>query len=114
LSSCYESYLRKQGRTYQYSSQWACPRANNFLLDGQEINDVGIGGRAFQPNIPTLAALTSLSSAEFGRAGGGVVNLISKAGTNQFHGEVFERYTGSGLNALGGQERGTGATKATT
>jgi len=30
----------------------ARPRANNFLLDGQEINDVAIGGQAFQPNIP--------------------------------------------------------------
>jgi outer membrane receptor protein involved in Fe transport len=94
----------------------ARPRANNFLLDGQEINDVGIGGQAFQPTIPdmydSLAVLTSSSSAEFGRAGGGVVNLVTKAGTNQFHGDVFERYTGSGLNALGGQERGTDATKA--
>jgi outer membrane receptor protein involved in Fe transport len=94
----------------------ARPRANNFLLDGQEINDVSIGGQAFQPNIPdmyeSLAVLTSSSSAEFGRAGGGVVNLVTKSGSNQFHGEVFERYTGSGLNALGGQERGTGSVKA--
>jgi len=94
----------------------ARPRANNFLLDGQEINDVSIGGQAFQPNIPdmyeSVAVLTSAASAEFGRAGGGVVNLVTKSGSNQFHGEVFERYTGSGLNAIGGQERGTGATKA--
>jgi len=94
----------------------ARPRANNFLLDGQEINDVSIGGQAFQPNIPdmyeSVAVLTSAASAEFGRAGGAVVNLVTKSGSNQFHGEVFERYTGSGLNAIGGQERGTGATKA--
>jgi outer membrane receptor protein involved in Fe transport len=94
----------------------ARPRSNNFLLDGQEINDVSIGGQAFQPSIPdmydSLAVLTSSSSAEFGRAGGGVVNLVTKAGSNQFHGEGFERYTGSGLNALGGDERGTGAPKA--
>jgi hypothetical protein len=94
----------------------ARPRANNFLLDSQEINDVGIGGQAFQPNIPdmyeSVSVLTSSSSAEFGRGGGGVVNLVTKAGGNQFHGEAFERYTGSGLNALGGQERGTGAIKA--
>jgi hypothetical protein len=94
----------------------ARPRANNFLLDSQEINDVGIGGQAFQPSIPdmyeSVSVLTSSSSAEFGRGGGGVVNLVTKAGGNQFHGEAFERYTGSGLNALGGQERGTGAIKA--
>jgi outer membrane receptor protein involved in Fe transport len=88
----------------------ARPRANNFLLDGQEINDVAIGGQAFQPNIPdsfsNVSVLTSSASAEFGRAGGGIVNSVTKSGTNQYHGEVYERYTGSGLNAIGGQERG--------
>ena len=93
----------------------ARPRANNFLLDGQEINDVSIAGQAFQPNIPdsfsNVSVLTSSASAEFGRAGGGIVNSITKSGTNQYHGEVYERYTGSGLNAFGGHERGTGIQK---
>jgi hypothetical protein len=87
----------------------ARPRANNFLLDGQEINDVGIGGQAFQPTIPdvfqSVTVITNNASAEYGRAGGAVVNLITKAGTNQFHGSVFDRYLGSGLNALDGVTR---------
>jgi outer membrane receptor protein involved in Fe transport len=94
----------------------ARPRANNFLLDGQEINDVAIAGQAFQPDIPdsfqNVSVLTSAASAEFGRAGGGVVNLISKGGTNAYRGEVYERYAGSGLNALGGLERGGTTPKA--
>jgi hypothetical protein len=94
----------------------ARPRANNYLIDGQEINDVSIAGQAFQPIIPdsfsNVSVLTSAASAEFGRAGGGVVNSITKSGTNVYHGEVYERYTGSGLNALGGLERGTGIGKA--
>jgi hypothetical protein len=94
----------------------ARPRANNYLIDGQEINDVSIAGQAFQPIIPdsfsNVSVLTSAASAEFGRAGGGVVNSITKSGTNVYHGEVYERYTGSGLNALGGLERGTGIKKA--
>ena len=94
----------------------ARPRANNFLLDSQEINDVAIGGQAFQPAIPdsyeSVAVLTSAASAEYGRAGGAVVNLVTKQGTNSYHGEVYERYAGSGLNAIGGQERGTGNPKA--
>lgn len=94
----------------------ARPRANNFLLDSQEINDVGIGGQAFQPAIPDsyqeLAVLTSAASAEFGRAGGAVINLTTLAGTNVFHGTAYERYEGSGLASIGGQERGTGAVKA--
>lgn len=87
----------------------ARPRSNNFLLDGQEINDVGIGGQAFQPAIPdifqSVAVITNSASAEYGRAGGAVVNLVTKAGANAFHGSVFERYTGSGLNALDGVTR---------
>ncbi len=87
----------------------ARPRANNFLLDGQEINDVGIGGQAFQPQIPDIfqsfAVITNSAAAEYGRAGGAVVNLVTKAGSNRFHGSVFERYTGSGLNALDGVTR---------
>jgi outer membrane receptor protein involved in Fe transport len=94
----------------------ARPRANNFLLDGQEINDVSIAGQAFQPDIPdsfsNVSVLTSAASAEFGRGGGGIVNSITKSGTNSYHGEAYERYTGSGLNALGGLERGKGITKA--
>ncbi len=89
----------------------ARPRANNFLLDSQEINDVTIAGQAFSPAIPdsyeSVAVLTSAASAEYGRAGGAVVNLVTKSGTNHYHGSVFERYTGSGLNAIGGDERGT-------
>lgn len=87
----------------------ARPRSNNFLLDGQEINDVGIGGQAFQPNIPDLfqsvTVITNTPSAEYGRAGGAIVNLVTKAGTNTFHGSVFERYTGSGLDSLDGVTR---------
>jgi len=86
------------------------PRANNFLIDGQEINDTSIGGQAVQPQLPYMfqdtVVYTHNPPAEYGRASGGVVNLITKSGTNQFHGTVWELYTGSGLNALDGQNRG--------
>lgn len=88
----------------------ARPRDNNFLMDGQEINDVGIGGQAFQPQVPdmfdSVTVITNAASAEFGRGSGGIVNLVTKQGTNSYHGEVFERYTGSGLNAIPGGSRG--------
>lgn len=87
----------------------ARPRANNFLLDGQEINDVGIGGQAFQPQIPDIfqneTVVTNNASAEYGRAGGAIFNLVTKAGTNTIHGSVYERYNGSGLNAIDGLSR---------
>jgi len=87
----------------------ARPRANNFMLDGQDINDVGLGGQAFGIVIPDIfqseTVITNNPPAEFGRAGGAIVNLITKAGTNTFHGSAFELYSGSGLNATDGQTR---------
>ena len=93
----------------------ARPRANNYLIDGQDDNDNGIEGQALQANIPDMysnvIALTNSYSAEYGRGGGAVVNLITKSGTNQFHGSAYELYSGSGLNAIDGQSRGAGITK---
>lgn len=92
-----------------FSANGARPRANNFLLDGQEINDVAIAGQGFQPDIPgaysSVAVLSNSASAEFGRAGGAVTNVVTVRGTNTFHGSGFERYTGSGLNALTATQR---------
>lgn len=87
----------------------ARPRSNNYMLDGQDINDVGIGGQSFDPQVPDMYQSTSVllnsSSAEYGRSGGAVINLVTKGGTNQFHGTAFELYSGSGLNALDGVTR---------
>ncbi len=65
-------------------------RSNNFLLDGTENNDISVAGQAFQVTNPDavqeVSVQTSNYDAEFGRAGGAVVNTITKSGTNQFHG----------------------------
>jgi hypothetical protein len=85
------------------------PRANSFLIDGQDINDPGIAGQAIQPQIPDMyqnvTIITNSATAEYGGAGGGIVNLITRGGTNQFHGTAWELYSGSGINALDGQQR---------
>ena len=97
------------GNFEQIEVNGARPRSNNFMMDGQDINDIGIGGQAFNIQIPdayqSVIALTNSSSAEYGRSGGAVVNLITKAGTNQFHGDLWELYTGSGLDSLDGITR---------
>ena len=67
--------------------------ANNQLIDGADNNDAILGVLGARPSVDALQefrVLTSLYPAELGRTGGGVVNLITKSGTTQFHGSLFE------------------------
>ena len=67
-------------------------RSNNFLIDGTENNDISVAGQGFQITNPDavqeVSIQTSNFDAEFGRAGGAVVNTITKSGTNEFHGTL--------------------------
>ena len=69
-----------------YSVNGTRPRANNFLIDGQDDNDAGISGQAFQPSnvgaIQEFTVLTNSYGAEYGRGGGSVANYIYKSGSN--------------------------------
>jgi hypothetical protein len=100
-----------------FSVNGSRPRANNFLLDGQDDNDNSIQGQALQPNnlnsVQEVVVLTNAYSAEFGRGGGSVTNVITKGGTNQFHGSAWELYAGSGLNAVTAQDGLGGQTPRT-
>lgn len=75
-----------------FSSNGSRGRSNNFLLDGTENNDISVAGQAFQVKNPDavqeVSIQASLYDAEFGRAGGAVVNTITKSGTNQVHGTL--------------------------
>ena len=65
-------------------------RSNNFLLDGTENNDISVAGQAFQVTNPDAVQEVSVQTgnydAEYGRAGGAVVNTITRSGTNAYHG----------------------------
>ncbi|MBI3680484.1 MAG: TonB-dependent receptor [Acidobacteria bacterium] len=67
--------------------------STNYLLDGGDNNDPQEGVAAVQPNPDALeefSVLTNNFSAEYGRSSGGVVNAVTRSGTNQFHGSAFE------------------------
>ncbi|MEZ5346976.1 MAG: TonB-dependent receptor [Pyrinomonadaceae bacterium] len=69
---------------------------NNFLIDGHSNKDTVNGGPAAQFNQETIAefqVLTTGFKAEFGQASGAVVNVITKSGTNEYHGvaSLFHR-----------------------
>lgn len=97
-----------------FSANGLRPRANNFLIDGFDNNDQGIGGQALQPGnveaIKEVSVLRNSYAPEFGRGGASVTNVIYKNGTNQFHGSLWERYTGNALNALTSEEKRSGIT----
>src|SRR4051794_13135422 len=64
------------------------PRGNNFLIDGFDNNDNGIGGQAYQPvnqeAVQEVTVLTNSYAAEFGRGGASVSNLTFRSGSNSF------------------------------
>ena len=67
-------------------------RSNNFLLDGTENNDISVAGQGFQLTNPDAISEVSVQASnfdsEFGRAGGAVINVVTKSGTNQFRGSA--------------------------
>jgi len=83
-------------------------RSNNFQLDGQNNNDNTIGGPSiFFGNQDSIAELQIISNydAEYGRNLGSVVNYITKAGTNAFHGTAYEFHQNSAFDSLANQEK---------
>jgi hypothetical protein len=79
---------------------------NNYRLDGVSVNDYAnsgpgnvIGAALGVDAIQEFSVLTGGFSAEYGKASGGVVNAITKSGTNAFHGDVYEFLRNSGMDA---------------
>jgi len=87
-------------------------RSNNYLLDGTDMNDgyrndpaineAGVFGTpATLLPLDALAEIPVISGAdaEFGRNSGAIVNIVTKSGTNEFHGGAFEFFRNSALDA---------------
>ncbi len=65
----------------------------NFMINGINLNDMAQNQITFQPSINTVQEFTvdnSTFSAQYGRNSGAIVNIATRAGTNQFHGELFD------------------------
>ncbi len=83
-------------------------RSNNIMVDGVDNNDPVVGAvRATfsQEAIQEFQVLTNSYSAEFGKASGGVVNIITRSGTNESRGDLFEFFRNKSLNAKSHFER---------
>jgi hypothetical protein len=82
------------------------PQQNNYRVDGIGVTDYSnngpgsvLGGTLGVDAIQEFSVLTSNYTAEYGRTSGGVVNAISRSGTNQFHGDAYEFIRNSALDA---------------
>ena len=79
-------------------------RANNFNVNGGDANDQFLNSPAIQPvpdTIEEFRVLTNTFDAEYGRNSGSVVNVVTKGGTNTFHGDVYEFFRNGDLDARG-------------
>jgi hypothetical protein len=84
----------------------ARPQQNNYRLDGISIEDFAnggsgsvLGGNIGVDAIEEFSVLTSNTTAEYGRTSGGVINAVTRSGSNQFHGSAYEFLRNSALDA---------------
>ena len=79
-------------------------RDNNFTVNGGDGNDQFANLPAIQPSPDSIAefrVLTNTFDAEYGRNSGAVVNVVTKSGSNQLHGNLYEFFRNKDLNAKG-------------
>jgi hypothetical protein len=77
-------------------------QSNNFLLDGQEINENINNTIGYSPSpdaLEEMRVIASNANAEFGNVNGGEVVMVTRSGTNHFHGSAFGFLSNDNLNA---------------
>jgi carboxypeptidase family protein len=90
-------------------------RSNNFQIDGSDNNDLSVAGPALfvdaQDSLQEYQIITNNFSAQYGRNQGAIVNLVTKGGSNDFHGTLFEYHRDRKvLDTLNNIERAGGKT----
>jgi hypothetical protein len=92
------------------------PRGNNYLLDGTENNESFLSGEeqvfTIADAIEEVSVQTGDFGVEFGRAGGGVFNVITKSGTNGLHGTLLWRYQSEVFDSVRNTDRLNGIPKS--
>jgi outer membrane receptor protein involved in Fe transport len=84
----------------QVNGQYAW--ANNFMIDGMDNNERFIGTVIVKPSVEAVQEMriqTNLYSSEVGRTAGGVINLVTKSGMNQYRGSLYDFIRNDALDA---------------
>lgn len=97
------------GRDASYHVNGQRSSFNNFSLDGVDNNSYGTSNQGFSSQVVQLSpdavgefkVVTDSYSAEYGRAGGAVINAAYRSGTNQYHATLWEFLRNTELNAVG-------------
>ena len=93
--------LRGQG-SFAFNTAGNREDTVNFMINGINLNDQVQNQITFQPSINPVAEFkvdNSTLSAEYGRSSGAVVNIATRSGTNEYHGELFEFFRDESLDA---------------
>ncbi len=87
----------------EFSANGQRARNNNFIIDGVDNNDYTVtlnSARVIPESIEEVQIQTTAYSAEFGRSSGAQVSLVTKGGTNQLHGQLWENYRGNWMEPV--------------
>jgi len=88
---------------YQFFSiNGSRPNQSQFMFDGGNNTNLTFNGPEYSPQVEEVQEFriqTSNFSAEYANSGGGVINVASKSGTNQYHGSLFEYFRNDVLTA---------------
>lgn len=91
------------GDTYGYGFSGTTSPENGIYVDGLSVNNAQTGVNGMQMPVEFIDEVNIITggyNAEFGRAGGGVINAVTKSGSNEFHGQVWTNYSPGVLTAL--------------
>lgn len=96
------SYGASNGEFPPYTFGGVRPFANRFLLDGTNNTDMNYTDPVVNPPLDAIQEVqveTNMYSAEYQGGGGGVINAVTKSGTNQFHGTLYDYLRNGSLDA---------------
>ena len=90
----------RAGQAYAVNGQR--PESNNFLIDGADNFDTVDGGFVMEPPVDAIAEfriLAHTANAEFGHSTGSTTNIITRSGTNDFHGSLWDFVRNNAMDA---------------
>jgi carboxypeptidase family protein len=85
-----------------YAANGARSSSNNTLIDGADSRNLSFGGFAVQPSpdaVQEFKIQTNIYDAAFGKTAGSTINLVTKSGSNEFHGSVYDFLRNDALDA---------------